>query len=64
VNRAIPFYRELEKIHAHARELPRLPQWARLAAVIDRLVTAALDSRAAIPALLAQAQAEADALAA
>lgn len=59
VNRAIPFYAQLEKIHAHARELPRLAHWARLAEVIDRLVTAALDTSEPSRVLLARAQAEA-----
>jgi multiple sugar transport system substrate-binding protein len=62
VNRLIPFYRELEKIHTHARELPRLPHWSELSAVIDRLVTAAVDTEDPIPALLARAQQEANAL--
>jgi multiple sugar transport system substrate-binding protein len=63
VNRVIPFYRELEKIHDYARELPRLAHWSELAAVIDRLVTSAFDTDEPIPALLARAQAEADAFA-
>jgi len=62
VNRVIPFYRSLEVIHAHARELPRLGHWSRLAAVIDRLVIAAIDTTEPIPGLLARAQREADAL--
>lgn len=37
VNRTIPFYRALEPWHAHARELPRLEHWAKLAELIDRL---------------------------
>jgi multiple sugar transport system substrate-binding protein len=39
VNRVIPFYHELEAIHANARELPRLANWSQVAGVIDRLVT-------------------------
>jgi len=62
VNRVIPFYRELEKIHTHARELPRLPHWSELSAVIDRLVTSAADTDEPISALLARAQQAADAL--
>jgi len=62
VNRTIPFYRELETIHAHARELPRLPHWSKLATIIDRLVLATIDTPEPISALLARAQAEADAL--
>lgn len=62
VNRVIPFYSRLEAIHAHARELPRLPHWSRLAAIIDRLVTDVLNTATPVPALLARAQAEADQL--
>lgn len=63
VNHAIPFYHQLETLHANARELPRLVHWAAFAAVIDRLVVAAIDTAEPIPELLARAQCEADALA-
>ena len=62
VNRVIPFYRELEKIHAHARELPRLAHWSALATVIDRLVTDAVNTDTPLPALLARAEDEAAAI--
>jgi multiple sugar transport system substrate-binding protein len=60
VLRVIPFYPALETLHAHARELPRLGHWPQLAAVIDRLVTAAVDTAQPISILLAQAQREAE----
>lgn len=44
VNRIIPFYREMERLHAGARELPRLAEWSRIAAVIDSLVVAAIET--------------------
>jgi len=56
VNRAIPFYRELESIHAGARELPRLERWAELAAVIDRLVLDTINTSRPVRDLLAEAQ--------
>jgi len=62
VNRVIPFYRSLEVIHRNARELPRLSHWARLATIIDRLVTGAIDSDTPLRELLARAQREAGAL--
>ena len=58
----IPFYPILETLHAGARELPRLSHWARLAAVIDRLVIAAIDSSESSADLLARAQREAEAV--
>lgn len=62
VSRIIPFYPALERIHEGARELPRLPGWAALAGVIDRLVVAATSSNESIALLAARAQREADAL--
>jgi len=44
VNRAIPFYRDLDALHANARELPSLRNWPAVAAVIDRMVLAAINS--------------------
>lgn len=62
VNRVIPFYSSLEEIHRHARELPRLVHWSRLAGVIDRLMVATLTTTDPVASLAARAQAEADAL--
>jgi len=56
VNRVIPLYREMERLHAGARELPRMAQWARIASVIDALVLEAIRSDRAEPELLAEAQ--------
>jgi multiple sugar transport system substrate-binding protein len=38
VNRTIPFYSRLDALHTCARELPRLSEWPRIAAIIDELV--------------------------
>jgi multiple sugar transport system substrate-binding protein len=56
VNRAIPFYREMERLHAGARELPRLTQWSRVASAIDALVLEAINGGRPEPELLAEAQ--------
>jgi multiple sugar transport system substrate-binding protein len=56
VNRAIPFYRQMERLHAGARELPHLPQWSRIASVIDSLVLEALGGDRPESDLLAEAQ--------
>lgn len=58
----IPSYASLETLHAQARELPRLAHWARLAAVIDRMVMAAIDTAEPERGILARAQAEAEAV--
>jgi multiple sugar transport system substrate-binding protein len=56
VNRAIPFYRELERLHGGARELPRLAQWSRIASIIDALVLEAIGGERTEDDLLAKAQ--------
>jgi multiple sugar transport system substrate-binding protein len=56
VNRAIPFYREMERLHCAARELPRMADWDEIASLIDALVLAALDTDRSEDDLLAEAQ--------
>lgn len=61
VNRAIPFYHALETIHEHARELPRLPHFARLATTIDGMVMEAINTARPVSAICTEAQRKADA---
>jgi multiple sugar transport system substrate-binding protein len=56
VNRAIPFYREMERLHAGAREMPRMPEWSRIASAIDTLVLSAIGCDRPEAELLAEAQ--------
>ena len=56
VTRAIPFYREMERLHAGARELPRTAEWSRIASVIDNLVLSAIGTDRPEAELLAKAQ--------
>ncbi len=56
VNRTIPFYQRMEALHACARELPRMPDWPRIAEIIDRMVIAAIDSPEPVANILASAQ--------
>ena len=56
VNRAIPFYREMAALHAHARELPRLTNWVDLSAIIDRMVLATITTSEPIEAIVREAQ--------
>lgn len=58
VNQVIPFYQALAHLHENARELPRLSNWTRVAAVIDELVLGVINSDEAIDELLAKAQAK------
>lgn len=56
VNAEIPFYHRMVSLHEHARELPRLANWAEIAAVIDELVLQTINTDRPIAALLAEAQ--------
>ena len=56
VNRVIPFYRKMEDLHAHAREMPRRADWPRISEVIDRMVMETINSREAIQAIVQRAQ--------
>ena len=44
VNRVIPFYHMMDKLHQSARELPRLPNWTDLAALIDELMVTTINT--------------------
>jgi multiple sugar transport system substrate-binding protein len=57
VNAAIPFYHRIEQLHTHAREIPQRADWPRIAAIIDKLVTAAATTETPIAVLLQQADA-------
>jgi multiple sugar transport system substrate-binding protein len=56
VNRTIPFYRDMERLHQGARELPRMAEWSRIATVIDTLVLEAIGTDRGEAELLAEAQ--------
>src|SRR6185437_5855371 len=54
-NAAIPFYTRIEQLHANAREIPQRTDWPRIAGIIDRLVTATVNTSAPIAELLSEA---------
>jgi multiple sugar transport system substrate-binding protein len=56
VNARIPFYRELEKFHEDARELPRFKRWPRVAAALDELMVDAIRTDIPEAALLERAE--------
>jgi multiple sugar transport system substrate-binding protein len=56
VMRAIPFYPVMEDLHRDARELPRLPNWSRIAAVLDHMMQLAIRTDRAERSLLLEAQ--------
>ena len=57
VNRSVPFYHELDGLHAVARTLPRHPRLSEIAAAIDAMMTQAVTTDAPTASLLATAQA-------
>ncbi len=57
VNRIVPFYHELDRLHAVARTLPRIVRLADVAHAIDDMLTEALTTQAATADLLERAQA-------
>jgi multiple sugar transport system substrate-binding protein len=59
VNRVIPFYHELERLHENARELPRLARFPKVAALLDRLMCTTCESSEPVDELLARFQTEA-----
>lgn len=56
VNREIPYYRNMEALHAVARTLPRLPNWPAVSQIIDQLVLETINSPTPIATLVRQAQ--------
>ncbi|MXZ42489.1 MAG: sugar ABC transporter substrate-binding protein [Caldilineaceae bacterium SB0666_bin_21] len=56
VNRQIPFYRDMESLHAVARELPRLPNWPQVTEVIDELMLAVVNTNEPVASLTGRFQ--------
>jgi multiple sugar transport system substrate-binding protein len=56
VNRLIPFFHQLDELHAHARELPPHPRLADISHAIDDLLAKATGTGLPVPDLLRQAQ--------
>jgi multiple sugar transport system substrate-binding protein len=61
VNELVPFYKELDELHAEARELPSSPRFPALAHIIDGAVQRAITTADDTRLILADAQAEVDA---
>jgi multiple sugar transport system substrate-binding protein len=56
VNRVIPFYRRMEDLHAHAREMPGRADWPHIDEVIDKMVMETIDSREPVKTIVERAQ--------
>jgi multiple sugar transport system substrate-binding protein len=55
INRRIPFYRRLEGLHAHSREIPSLPSWPEINRIIDAMVLETRSGGRTVEDLLQQA---------
>ena len=64
VNRAIPYYSRMAEIHGYASTLPRSVAWHAISSVIDELVIDTIDTDRPVAAILQEAQARVDAIAA
>jgi multiple sugar transport system substrate-binding protein len=62
VNRLIPFYNQLPHLHENARELPRSPEWPRIAKLIDEVVIETIQTDRPIASILTNVQAKAEGL--
>ena len=56
VNQQIPFYRDMESLHAVARELPRLSNWPQVTEVIDELMLAVVNTDEPVASLTGRFQ--------
>ncbi|HEV2274128.1 MAG TPA: extracellular solute-binding protein [Acidobacteriaceae bacterium] len=56
VNRSVPLYGELEKLHAGAREMPRMVKWPQVAEIIDRMVLEAIHTSEPIEQIAGRAE--------
>ena len=62
VNQEIPYYQDMDSLHAVARTLPRLTDWHEVSGIIDQLVLETINSQTPIASLTRQAQARIESL--
>lgn len=62
VNEVIPYYSRMEEIHNYAKTLPRIACWHDISVIIDKLMIRVNSTDEPIAQILADAQAEVDAL--
>ncbi|HEX4032627.1 MAG TPA: extracellular solute-binding protein [Terracidiphilus sp.] len=59
VNASIPYYHRLAQLHENARELPRISNWSKLAAVVDRMVLDVMQTNDPVAHITKRAQEQA-----
>jgi multiple sugar transport system substrate-binding protein len=62
VNKNILFYKQLNDLHAKAREIPQIAEWPQIASIIDELVVETIETDIVISDLLRKADERASAL--
>lgn len=62
VNQVIPYYSRMEEIHSYAKTLPRIACWHQISGIIDKLMIRVNSTGEPVETILADAQAEVDAL--
>jgi len=55
VRARIPFYNQMENLHANAREIPQRSDWPQIASIIDELIWKTISTDIAIAVLLNEA---------
>ena len=62
VNKTIPYYHKLDLLHENARSLPQKSNWSQIGAVIDEVVTRAMNTDKPIAEILQEGQEKIDLL--
>lgn len=60
INKIIPYYNRLDKIHEYVRTLPRTPEWHDVSKVIDGLVLDVINTEKSVDLILNEAQSRID----
>jgi multiple sugar transport system substrate-binding protein len=60
LNQQIPFYRGLEALQNEARDMPRHPEWTKLASIIDAMMIEAINTDRSITHIVREGQKQAE----
>ena len=62
LNQQIPFYRGLEALQNEARDMPRHPEWTKLASIIDAMMREAINTDRSVTDIVGEGQKQAETL--
>lgn len=62
LNKLIPFYRELEALQKDAYDMPRHPEWTKLATIIDDMMREAIDTDRSVTDIVQDGQYRAESI--